>query len=263
MKHLLTTLFCFFSFLCIQATEPPASQTEVLLVGIHYLPADMLKADRQQELDQVVQGLALFNPDRVLVDVPYASGLARQMDAAYASYRMGLDRPNHSPQEQIGFRLAERLTHDNLYAFGTDTPCDLGGTLQRLRTTEAPNNPVSTFMALGRGVESAKQYHLYEGSIGQYLAYLNDPANLAYEHSLYVEGLSQLDASYDHAGARLMANWYAYHAELFANLQSLCAAPGERVVVLVKSSHIPMLQQLLEADRRFKVAATASYLRVQ
>ncbi|MEO1450737.1 MAG: DUF5694 domain-containing protein, partial [Bacteroidota bacterium] len=202
MKQLLTTLLILASFLTAQATEPNGPKTEVLLVGVHYLPADMLRTDRQHELEQVVQSLALFNPERIMVDLPLASERAYQMRDAYQGYLMGLDRPNSTAQEQLGFRLAEMMELEELNAFGTDAPYDLATTLQRLRTSQAEETPVDEFLTLGRGVETAKQYHLYEGSISQYLAYLNDPRNLDYEHGLYVEGLSRLDASYDHAGAR-------------------------------------------------------------
>lgn len=263
MKSLLTTFLLLACSWNLIATPPAGKPTQVLLVGVHYLPADMLKSNRQQELDQVVQSLALFNPNQILVDVPFDSRYATRLGAGYEGYLMGLDQPNHTAQEQLGFRLAERVSLPQIGAFGANSAYELGSTLQHIQTKDTPSPHVSEFLSLGRGVETAKQYHLYEGSIGQYLTFLNDPVNLEYEHSVYVEGLSNLDASYDHKGARMLADWYAYHAELFANLKSQCDGEGGRIVVLVKSSHIPLLADLLEADRHFQVVPSATYLNVQ
>lgn len=68
---------------------------------------DVLAADRQRELVDLVDALARWQPDRIAVEWPVTEQAA--LDHAYANYRDGRGAPARDEIHQLAFRLAQRL----------------------------------------------------------------------------------------------------------------------------------------------------------
>ena len=72
--------------------------------------------------------------------------------------------------------------------------------------------------------------------------------------------IDQADAEY---GSDALSNWYEYHVRLFSNLNRISDNDGERILVIVNSSYIPVLKSLIEGDPRFEWVDSIQYLNVQ
>ena len=75
---------------------------------------DALAKDRQEQINEVVDDLAAFGPDRICVE-RRPSGQAA-LDAWYERFREGGERDEANEIVQIGFSLADRLGHERVHA---------------------------------------------------------------------------------------------------------------------------------------------------
>ncbi|MEO0472563.1 MAG: DUF5694 domain-containing protein [Bacteroidota bacterium] len=218
----------------------------------------MLRGNRQKEVARVVQDLVRFRPAKVVVDVPHLSVQENILNRNYDQYLEGFHPLNRSLNEQIGFRLAAMMQHNEL--FGID---DAGGVSLGSELLRAGNDEHAVKMSnLVRGIEMAKQTHSAGATLGQYISYLNQAGNLDYEHSTYVRMLSRMDNQTSHAGTDILSEWYAYHMRLFSNLTQITEKEGDRVLIILDSSHIPVLRDLIQADPGFELIPVQNFLQV-
>jgi hypothetical protein len=244
----------FFSFASLRGGEPPV---QVLLIGTHQLPADIMQPAAQQEVARLSEQLANFSPQKIVVDLPFQSQWEAAMNADYATYRQGLRPLSRSVREQLGFRVAAQLGHEQLYGLESNEPLDLGNQLASLN--EAQARELQQWL---QGLESGKQHQAQAISLSSFFSYLNQAETLHQEHSAYVSSLTRIGQE-SGLGTRLLSQWYQHHLTLFRNLTRLAPQPGERILVLLPSSHLPLMQQLIEADPSFRVVSPESYLPMQ
>ena len=233
-----------------------------MIVGTHYLPSDILKADRQREVQSLVESLARFRADKIMVDVPYHSSWESSLNHTYRTF---LDReyiPNRTAREQIGFRLAMMNGLSELKGLDISSGFDLGSSLREVGMN-GDQAAVNELIRRGKAIAYAKREHAASRSLSQYLSYLNHPQNLDHEHSVYISYLSRLGQDESQIGAQLLSEWYQYHMQLFSNLIRSIDHTGERVIILVESSHVPILRQLIEDDPEFESIDPLPYLGIQ
>jgi Family of unknown function (DUF5694) len=233
----------------LPATTAPAPPVEVMVLGsYHFANAgadmfnvaadDVLAPRRQAELDEVVAALAAWKPDRVVVErqrpAPFVVEQFRDFTpAALASQRNEI--------VQIGFRLAHRLGHADVYGFD-EQPGDG-------EPDYFPFEPVAAFAA-SHGMQpdldalmatfaertEAQSRAQQTESVAGLLLFENDPVRNAADHARGYYGLLRFGDADSQPGAVLNGMWYLRNAKMFAKL-GLIAKPGERVVVLVGSGH--------------------------
>ena len=233
-----------------------------MVIGYHYLPHDIMDQNRQEQVRSLAEQLARFDADKLLLHVPRQSLGEERTNARYQAYLNGSHPLSRSVQEQLGFRLAEYLEHKVLYGIEDNQAMDLAGGLNAYQASGELAG-IQELMQQGQSIESAKQAQSNLGSLTEYFAYLNREETLEYEHSIILKGLSQLRAGEKAIGAALLSNWYSYHVRLYANLQQVATKSGQKVIVLLPSKHIPLFQELLEADPAYEWVSASPYLGIQ
>lgn len=244
------------------SSQDDPEKVQVLVVGYHYLPHDVMAQNRQSELTALTEQLAIFDADKILLHVPFQSMGEERTNAKYQEYLQGHHPLNRSVQEQLGFRLAEQLGHSRLYGIEDHEALNLSGGLSTIQSQEELLQ-LRKLMQDGQSIESAKQAQSTVGSLSEYLGYLNREDVLEYEHSVLLKGLSQLKEEGQSVGAKLLSDWYGYHVRLYANLQQVASESGQKVIVLLPSKHLPLFQELLDADPNYEWISAAPYLDVQ
>ena len=97
---------------------------------------DVLTDQKQKELQEVRDALAEFNPNKVALEVQIKYQSA--FDSLYQAFRAGkLDTfstgdfvSKRSEHYQIGFKLANRLDHDHVYAVDHYIPMNMGKVME-------------------------------------------------------------------------------------------------------------------------------------
>lgn len=260
MRHAFLALLLFTA-----TTTFAADDVQVLFVGTYHFAnpgldyvktdvADVLTDAKQKEVADVVEHLRKFNPTKIAVEWPADKSAA--LDQRYADYRAGKLAPSRDETVQLGFRLAQLLGHDHLYAIDSKADMDLDAVVAEAQKSDhAFLQTMQQFMDSYVEKQNAMQK---EKSIRDILRWMNDPATLAYGHSLYVR-MARVGGEGNYVGADVLGGWYARNARIFSNL-ARAAQPGDRILVLYGQGHVPILQQLARDMPGMKVVAANDFL---
>ncbi|MDX2282581.1 MAG: DUF5694 domain-containing protein [Bacteroidia bacterium] len=224
---------------------------EVMLIGTRYLPADLYGPARQLEAEALAAQLAAFAPDAIVVEAPGEPGDDARMQAAYAAFREGLQPAARSTRDQLAFRLAARLDHEQIQLLYTGRALPLS---QALESAAADPAAILALARWLREQESRRLDQMPVLSIPQYLAALNDSRTLASTASELARLLEPLPAA-----ARY---WNQYHLGLARQIRTL-AAGGQRLVVFLDIEHAPLVRSLLAGDPKIRLADPVQYLQAQ
>ncbi|MEL6653126.1 MAG: DUF5694 domain-containing protein, partial [Bacteroidota bacterium] len=189
-----------------------------------------------------------FGADRILLPVGIDSREAESLNQHLADYQAGRHPLNRSVEEQIGLRLAASFGHDQVYGYMQAEGFCLNEEGEEL----------ASFQEQARALEYDKLAHSQQTDVLHYLSYLNHPNTLQKEHSIYIQHLSHVGAGIDYQGADMLAEWYSYHLRMFANVTDRTDG-AERIIVLLDSRYIPIMQDLLKADPDYEAISVEDF----
>lgn len=218
------------------ATVPDSNAVQVLVLGSfhfnqtpdHY---DILSEDKQAEVGAVVDALAAFRPTKVAVEVEVRD--STRMDSLYRAYREGGHELAPNEYQQLGFRLAERMAHDRLWAidFKYPWPQDKVDSF-----AERYDSAYVAYQEEWRRDLGARQDSLYRhASLSEILRWLNGPDFLSRLQAMRTRTM-EVDAGGTYVGLEPETSIWHRNMRIFANLAHL-AEPGDRIVVVYGAGH--------------------------
>lgn len=250
----------------LQQDFTPAS---VLLVGsfhFAYYGADshvtkeedqvnVLLPDRQKEVEDLVDYIARFKPNKIVVEGGRNSGYIIRRYEEYLEDPKSL-RANEI--DQIAFRLMKQFDLDTLYG------CD-AGSLARDFGNHKDSTVFNTFM------DSIWREEIYEDDAlnARYYEYYDNEDKLALEHSLleYFKHMNTdkaLNRGFGHyiiggfkggefEGADGLAiHWYNRNLRILRNIQNV-TEEGDRIMVLFGAGHMTILKNLFECSPEYEL----------
>ena len=225
----------------------------------------VLSATRQKEVADLIKALTRFRPTRIGVEWPAAD--QAKLDAAYQKYRGGQLELSANEIHQLGFRLAQQLSHERLFAI--DAPArwyDPNVSTELLVKHADQNNQaellkraqvwISYFDRLTERDDELKT----QVSIGRFLAHLNSPAQLRQTLGRYLVGQIEVGGEGDYLGADMRTAWYNRNIRIFSNVQRM-AKTSDRVLVIIGQGHAPILRHLLENAPEYELVPVERYLK--
>jgi len=249
--------------------EPPH---QLLLVGtFHFRDAgldsyrpefdvDILSAERQAEVIQLVSQLMRFRPTKIAVEV--MPERQAWLDSMYAAYRDGTYRLGSNEIYQLGFRLASAVGHRRLYAVDA-----------KRRFYEPWIDPDSFAVAHGQqrllDPDITGQYerlHRWEDeakthqSLREHLLYLNDPRRALQSHGQYLIDNFEVGTADEYPGVDSKTAWYNRNLRIFANLQRLVESEHERILLIIGAGHLALLQHAAQASPQFQFVELSNVL---
>lgn len=276
------TLLFLFHFFCnagktvAQRSPQPESfpppRAKLLLLGtFHFKDAgldsyrpkfdiDILSANRQRELELLLKCLERFAPTKIAVEVT-----PLQMEAINKRYQQHLAGEfSLSANEiyQIGFKLAARLKHQQLY--GIDA---------RPRFYEPWVDPDEYAKNHGQGeILDSELVRAYESlsrwqdelktkqTLSEHLLYLNDEKVVNLSHGRYLVESFKAGKGDEYPGVDSKTAWYNRNLRIFANIQRITEKPGERILVIIGAGHLPILRHAAMASPEYELVEVALYL---
>ncbi len=258
----------------LQASPPiwPEEPHELLVLGtFHFQDAgldsyrpqfdvDITSPARQAEVRSLVDRLASFRPTKVAVEVSPQDQL--WLDSLYAAFRNGSAALGPSEVFQIGFRLAARMGHDRVY--GVDA---------KRRFYEPWVDPDSIAVVHGQQHMLDPEINLlYQRqhewddrakvgrSLTEHLRYVNEPEQVLRSHGQYLIDGFEVGMGDEYPGVDARTAWFNRNLKIFANIQRLLELERERIVLIIGSGHLAILQHSAKASPQFRLVDVSRVL---
>lgn len=243
------------------ADAPPActdGQIGLMILGTYHMSNpgldaiateadDVLSPRRQEEIAAMVEGLARFQPDAVLVEAPFGDDRVTDRYAAYLRDEIQLSR---NETEQIGFRLARALSHPAVHP--VDYPMFQDGTAYEFYVAIHPEakDLGQAYRADWPRLADADARRLRTSTVSDYLAYVNGADHWSFGlDTRYVLATSIRLAEHDqYAGADLLTSWYKRNLRILTNVHRSLGAEARRAVLLVGHGHNRILWELVDTS---------------
>lgn len=221
---------------------------------------DMTNAKMQKEIDELIQKLLQFKPNKIAVEAQRAKD--KELNEAYSAYcanpsNMHDETISHRNEiVQLAFRLGHTLKHPKIY------PVDYAVNLPDKVHEYAENNCPEFYKKF---MDEAKEYGISEDkfiknhSLLEVFRHLNDPQRAAKEQSSIYLHLAQVGAGDTYYGVDMLAEWYRRNLYILGNLQSI-AEPGDRVLIIYGAGHCKILQDFIKEYNRFEFVDPLTYL---
>lgn len=202
---------------------------------------DILSAERQEQIGDLVRRLGTFRPTVVAVEEPPAEGEALQ--AEFDRWRRGERQLDRNEVHQVGFRLAALMHLPGLVPIDHPMPFradSLMGYAARYQPAMVPQ-----FTSYIEAIEQVFDSLQANATLRANLLFLNEPANVTDANAPYA-WFATLGTSGERIGAAIVSKWYERNLAMFANLAA-AARPGERVLLIVGAGHVPIIRDLVIA----------------
>lgn len=268
-----------------QAQQPGADASgadapiEVLLVGTVHLDnpgrdvnnprvPDVLAPEKQRELAAVRDSLTQFEPTKMAIEVRRRHQSA--IDSLYRAFRAGrLDTSfavgdfvsPRSEQYQLGFRLADRLGHERVWAVDHVIPMDIGRVVRYAKEKDPALLKYLQGFSEGRLMGTIDSL-LQRETLGELYRFLNRPSTTRRFRAPNARMATAMEAAPEdttYVGADVVAAYHKRNLQIFANIAAI-AEPGDRIIAIFGAGHMPYLRPLVEASPRMRLVDALEYL---
>lgn len=219
---------------------------------------DVTTERRQKELEAVAEMLAKFKPTKIAIETAWQSRYDTLDQKHYQAYRKGEYTLKKGEDEQIGFRIAKKLDHPQIYCidYRLNLPFD------SMMEYAQKNNQMDILQPIFGQIESfigEFQSNLSKRTMGESLKVMNDPSMLDGGHQFYVT-MTRIGKGKDYPGAEVLSKWYERNINIFANLTRVSTDPEDRILVIFGSGHAAILRELIRASAEYELIEAVDYL---
>lgn len=249
-----TLLSCLaFTYVKLNA-QMPAYQAEVLILGTHNLPKQVLKNKHNRALSTFLEDLARYQATHIVIETPHAEAWEYDLQSKYLTYLDGEYKIGQQAGEQIGFRLAEKLSHSRIYAAESNLP------FEGLGAIEVPNEKdegsyVDALYDMDHSFAADKPGMEEHHAHASYYLSLNDPQYAQNTHQAYARQY-QTELEGD-----LQDEWYRYQQSLFSHIRRL-AIPRARILLITNARHIGNLQEFIQQHPNMNLHSLSQFVKV-
>ena len=260
-------------------------QVQVMLLGTYHMDNpgldevnvkadDVLADERQAQLENLVDRLADWEPNRVAVERPYdefestnaiyekyhTSEYAYDREEAYSSpHSMRNDEDSECRSEvvQVGFRMADRLDHDHV--FPIDEHPDEPDTDPFEDREIDSSRRISVTPPDSEAIQHEVDERLASSTLIEYFQWINSEDELRNNHDLMFDrGIRAADDTF--GSPVFLAYWYDRNIRMVHHLWRALEQDDERMLLVVGSGHIRVLRHLLDEAPMFCPVSPLPYL---
>lgn len=221
---------------------------------------DVLTPKRQIEIKQLVGRLKKFKPTKVAVE--HESEKDAELQATYRNYLNGNYQLGRNETQQIGFRLAQEMGHRNIYPVDWNKPPPVDLATVDFEAFAKANNQQGLleevlFKARSRVTEEEKTQET-RSVIDSYKS-MNQDENIREDHQIYFT-IARIGKNDQYVGADWVQYWYGRNLRIFVNLTRITELSDERILLIIGSGHVRLLQQFVEDSGYYILESPLKYL---
>ena len=245
-----------------------ASKTKVLLLGCFHFDnpgldiakfenANILSNNRQREVQEVVDKLIKFKPDKIFVEMPVeAQG---RLDSTLRLYLKGQSVLKAGEIQQLGFRLAGELKLPTLYAVDyrdAEFPFD---SLVKSATQAGQYNLLGYIKTSIDSIQQLFNESLKSKTVRELLLAQNSKASSEFQVGAYFDFLVAGKEG-DHIGSYLTSEWWRRNMIIYENILKRMNGKEERILVIFGSGHTALLQVMMQYSKSLEIIPISSVL---
>ena len=251
-------------------------RAQVMLLGTFHFAApgldrlnlhvDMMTAQRQAEIEEVVRQLESFRPTKIAVEAPLSAD--HRLQQSFTAYQDGTFALPANEIYQLGFRLAARLGHRRVHPIDAWAHlCESEAQYLALAERCGFEGPEAMDGLLYEPVWWQRITELFRcteeliktKSLKEYLLFLNSPEQIRLSHGQYLSWPDGAPGDY-RAADFITAWWYNRNLRIFANLKRITESPKDRILVIYGSGHLPLLRHAVELSYLHELVEVEPYL---
>ena len=277
-------------------TRPSQERVEIMLLGVYHFnnPGadefnntidDYYSPQRQAELHEVVDLLAMFEPEKVLVEVlPESQTWIDEQYEAFRAQTLQLEDLANGRSEtfQLGFRIAHALDHEKVYCIDA-RGIWLGSSVREVAERNQ-NELYASHQANSAARVAAVDVVFREHTVRENLILMNRMESILENHDYYnrvavdivdmehpsgiptmtqtVDGTEIFFTGIDgrHIGAELVGEWYKRNLKIYSNILQLTSAEDRRLLLIMGQGHIRTLRHFFKDHPGFDVVDANDFL---
>lgn len=214
---------------------------------------DILSDEYQKDLDQIVEAIKEFGPDKIFVErtINYQS----KLDSLYNLYQTtdwGKEKRNEI--YQLGFKVAKTLGHKQVYGIdhrGTSFPYDsLMQAMEKAKQTKL----IASF------VDDLKQYEenynklvAEKKPLKNILYFLNDKKHRKLDLGWYLNNANKGGSINNNIGSFLTSEWIKRNIYTYGLIQKYVEPKDQRIMILMGAGHIAPLENFISYNPHWAV----------
>lgn len=245
---------------------------KVLLVGswhFNYPGLDEHKIDenkkiniysgkRQNELQELIEYLALFKPTKVIVE---SGRNTSYLINNYKAYKAGEEELYASERSQIGMRLVDRFKLDTIYGVD-DGPLLIQ--IHQEKDTLLPETYIDKILTrhyFGGNDEISNRYSNFytyrdatflKHTLLENFSYLNSIKVIERGFGDYISG-GQFESENNEGPDALSMFWVNRNLRIFRNIQKIGINENDRILILFGSGHIPLFRFFFKSSPLYEL----------
>ncbi|WP_221405674.1 DUF5694 domain-containing protein [Dysgonomonas massiliensis] len=223
---------------------------------------DVLEPQYQQEIIQLVEQLANFQPTIIVIERQHKA--QNKVDSLYKKYLKGEYELKRDEEQQIGFRLAKRMGIDKLYC--VDEWGSHYDKIDKLFDNENSYEYIQFEKSFSQHPDSTMRFYsdniLKHSGIIAELVKLNEKDNIKKDMGNYLIGHFKYESHpYDYTGVDFeTGRWFNRNLRIFRNIQRIKIKSSDRILVIYGSGHLNILNYLFECSPEYHLEDTNKYL---
>lgn len=215
----------------------------------------MLSIQRQKEIEEVVGRLKDFEPTKIAVEVEKKKN--GPINEEFTRYLKGDYQLQENEIDQIGYRLAKKMGHQEVYAVDWMEQGACQREINEIVEWAKEHQPE----LYGELFEPLYQLELTTAgkSVNELLLYYNQPDVVDQLHRSYVN-MARIKDAEQYVGMDWLIWWYQRNLILFSNLSDLATTPDDRILFIVGGSHVRIVENFFKESGLFGTVSVQSYL---
>ncbi|CAG9621758.1 DUF5694 domain-containing protein [Sutcliffiella rhizosphaerae] len=230
------------------------NKPRILVLGTFHMSSyeELNSQERQEEINELVSKLEKFHPTKIAVEMEVSKN--EELNKRYRLYKYGNYHLKMNEIYQIGFRLASKLQHEQLYAVDW-----MGKADKEYEEIEAwlKNNQQDLYKELFEGVHFPQLVR--NKSLLEFYREFNHPFFLNQLNKLYVN-MARIGDFNNYIGMDWLTWWYKRNLIIFSNLTRHIESKNENILFIVGCSHSSIVTKFLEESELCEIVDPVKFL---
>ncbi len=271
MKHFtICSLFGLFVVglftTAVTAQQENPNKAQIMILGVYHFHnpnADVVKTNfpdhlskkKQEEIADLLDLLARFKPTKIVVE---ATPEQHSVQEKYQAYLEDSHTLTANEIEQIGYRLAKRLGHKQIYLADHRIGMDFNAVFGAAKET----NNKYILDAMQKVMSEIQEMQKRHGqmTVREALIELNEPHWQERTRDFYLQ-LARVRSKEKYVGADVLTSWYQRNFRILTNLLGVIESPEDRVLAIFGQGHAPYLREGVKSNSDLLLIEPNDFLR--